>query len=130
MISATIIKIHILKLDIFWKGNFYDNVVEKDSRSLVQAFFKLYDDLDKEYDVYDLEENCKTMWDEGTVSKNVLPIAEDPFGNFICLSINEEDFGTIYFADHEYEDAESGYLFMSKIASSFTEFLNCMYLDD
>ena len=42
--------------------------------------------------------------------------------------LNKEDYGTIYFTDHELEEKETGYLVMSKIASSFTDFLNCMYL--
>ena len=32
--------------------------------------------------------------------------------------------------NHEYEDAETGTLLMDKIASSFSEFLNLLYLDE
>lgn len=68
------------------------------------------------------------MWEEEEISKTTFPFADDAGGNIICMSLNKEDYGTIYFADHELEEKETGYLVMSKIALSFTDFLNCMYL--
>ena len=64
---------------------------------------------------------------EEIISNKTLPIADDPWGNVICISLHEEDYGTVYFANHEFEDTETGYLFTSKISSSFTEFINQLY---
>ena len=113
-----------------WIFDFYDNVIDKYNSSIVRNFFRIYkskDDKDK-YD--NLEKICKVMWKEKTLSKSILPFADDPGGNIICISLDSRDYGTIYFVNHEYEDSETGYLCMSKITSSFTEFLNCMYLDE
>ena len=109
--------------------DFYDKVIEKNNTSLIRSFFRIYE-TKKQLPVYDdLEKICEIMWGEGTLSKKILPIADDPGGNVICLSLDKKDYGTVYFANHEYEDIETGYLFMSKIASNFTEFLNHMYID-
>ena len=60
---------------------------------------------------------------------NILPIANDPGGNLICMSCGEKDYGCIYFWDHENEvdynksgDGDYSNLFL--IANSFNEFID------
>jgi len=36
----------------------------------------------------------------------LLPVAQDEYGNLFCLSLRDEDFGTVWFWDHEEEADE------------------------
>ena len=64
--------------------------------------------------------------EEPRVPTDLVPIARDPGGNLICISIGKDDLGAIYFWDHEMEtegDARNYYENVFLIASSFSEFL-------
>jgi cell wall assembly regulator SMI1 len=49
---------------------------------------------------------------------DVIPIADDPFGNAICLGIRSQGFGKIFFWDHESANDE-----LARVADSFTQFV-------
>lgn len=64
---------------------------------------------------------------QGRIPPNLLPIAEDPFGNLICLSSSGRDEGKILFWDHEQEIPEGlipDYRNIYLIADSFDELVN------
>ncbi len=64
---------------------------------------------------------------------NLLPIANDPGGNLICLSLIGNDLGSIYFWNHDWEaddHEEPTYENIFLIATSFTEFIDSLTLDD
>ncbi|MCX7570161.1 SMI1/KNR4 family protein [Tumebacillus sp. DT12] len=72
----------------------------------------------------DLEVEYTDLLSDERILPHLVPIANDPFGNLICLSVAGEDLGKVYFWDHEIEPKTAGYENMSLIADSFTEFLN------
>lgn len=79
---------------------------------------------------YNSLEQHFAMVREHRVPPNLLPIAGDPGGNLICLSVEGADVGTVYFWDHEEEADDSdpptyGNVFF--IASSFDAFLNGLH---
>lgn len=53
----------------------------------------------------EMEDALENCWgrDEARIPRRLLPIAEDPFGNLICLSLRGEDVGKVYFWHHEEE---------------------------
>lgn len=108
--------------------DFYDEVSELENTSIIRRFFSLY------VDNLVLKNNLKviynTMKNEGIISVDMLPIADDPAGNIISISLNDEDYGSIYYLNHEFEDVETGYLIKSKIAESFKSFIDCLYKDE
>jgi cell wall assembly regulator SMI1 len=64
---------------------------------------------------------------QGRIPSNFLPIAGDPGGNLLCLSISGEDVGNVYFWDHEDEASEGelpDYTNVYFIADSFTDLMN------
>lgn len=68
--------------------------------------------------------------DETRIPRRLLPIAEDPFGNLICLSLRGEDAGKVYFWHHEEEmdqkrrkTGDVNDAAISLIADSFDAFL-------
>ncbi len=61
----------------------------------------------------------------------IFPIARDAFGNLICISCGEKDFGSIYFWDHENEvdyqiENDNNYDNLYSIAKSFNDFINSL----
>lgn len=87
-------------------------------------------------DTYDLINNYHTFKER--IPPNFLPIACDGMGNLVCLSINGNDKGNVYFWQHDAEEliddnehqgyAEDIYL----AAKSFDEFIDSLeiYIDD
>lgn len=66
-------------------------------------------------------ETLEWSWNvfRGRIPERLLPIADDPFGNLFCLSLEGMDAGQILFLDR-YEESESRPYF---VANNFTEFL-------
>lgn len=63
------------------------------------------------------------------IPEKSLPIASDPFDNEILLCADENNYGKIYFGDHETYDPETDYWLLTELANSFTEFIDKLYLD-
>jgi hypothetical protein len=62
---------------------------------------------------------------------NILPIGDDGVGDFICIGISNENYGEIYFFDHEthpYNDPDSKEG-ITKLANSFDEFLTALRIE-
>lgn len=89
------------------------------SNSLIDFFLAIFDG-----NIDNLEIEYRARVAEDRLLPHLVPIANDPFGNLICLSVRGEDQGKVYFWDHEIEPETAGYENMSLIADSFTEFLN------
>lgn len=90
-----------------------------DSSSLINFFHAIYEGR-----IDNLELKYQFLVSEGRLLNKMIPIANDPFGNLICISAEGDDMGKVYFWDHELESEEAGYENMGFIANSFTEFLN------
>jgi hypothetical protein len=75
---------------------------------------------------YSLYEDLLTYKErEKRVPDNLIPIADDPGGNLICLSVSGSDCGKVYFWDHDLESdygEEPDYSNVYFIANSFEEF--------
>jgi cell wall assembly regulator SMI1 len=61
--------------------------------------------------------------------KGVLPIADDPFGNHICLDGRDGRDGPVYFWDHEYEGDTPDDANLYEIAPDLQTFLDSLYED-
>jgi cell wall assembly regulator SMI1 len=73
-----------------------------------------------------LDKNYLRMAALGRIPEKLLPIADDPFGNLICISLAGKDCGAVYFWDHENEpdDGNQEFRNIHLIADSFDEFLS------
>ncbi len=76
----------------------------------------------------DLEYRLKWNYDDfsSRMPPKFLPIGHDPYGNRVCLSLNENDYGWVYFWDHEREQDIPDYSNCYKIAESFTQFIESL----
>jgi cell wall assembly regulator SMI1 len=96
----------------------------KPSGTVVSRFFALAE----ESNLDTLDGKIETFIDSHRMPQWFLPVARDAFGNQICISLAQEDFGTIHFWNHEKEPdhpPEMGpFANTSLIAESFTAFWN------
>jgi hypothetical protein len=62
----------------------------------------------------------------GRIPKNFLPIGVDTMVNLVCLSVAGDDYGKVYFWDHDREvtEGEPDYRNVYLLAESFDEFLS------
>ena len=101
--------------------------------SYIDSFFGKLKDSSK-----DIFYNIKTYKDR--VPSNFLPIGNDGFGNLLLMNLNNENYESIYFWDHENEwdveeyEKETGLKFTEDIkfqnlyllGTSFSDFLNLL----
>ncbi len=78
---------------------------------------------------YDLLNNLKNYQD--IIPSNTVPIAYDTFSNLVLLSVKGQDYGKIYFWDHERgANTDNGevadYSNLTLIADSFEEFISSL----
>ena len=73
--------------------------IEDDADLVINFFLSLGDSK------FNIEEYYLDMViEQKLLPKGILPIGEDAFGNIICLSCRAEDYGVVYFWDHESEN--------------------------
>lgn len=97
--------------------NFIDSDGKK-SNSLVQYFLSIHNE--KSFD--NMELTYEYNINEERIPSYILPIASDPFGNYICISTKEESYGKIYFCDHEAATNNN----LCFVSNNFNEFLNML----
>jgi len=74
-------------------------------------------------DIDDLEEAARAYWPPSRpgdpIDPSFLPIGEEDVGNVICLKVRGEDYGAVYFWDHELAVSVGPY---TRLADSFSEY--------
>ena len=106
--------------------DFFDIAGNFENNSCIRSFFIINEEETNGYD--DLLKIYRIMKEEVMIAENVLPIADDPAGNPICMNLGEDRYGTIYLADSELEDPLTGQLLLNEIAASFSEFFDKLYI--
>jgi len=109
-----------------WGFDFIEAGSSVHTSSVICDFLALNADSGKTYD--DLGKTYKMLVEERQIPPEVLPFANDPGGNYICISTAKGDHGRVCFCNHELEDPETGYMIVSPIADSFSEFIDKCYL--
>jgi hypothetical protein len=98
--------------------DFTDHTGETTS-SRVAWFFGLSRD-----ESYGIEANLDDY--AGRIPSGFCPIGCDPFGNALLLAVAGEDYGSVWFWDHEREVPEAEAANMSRVAVSFRDFLRAL----
>ena len=128
----------------------FDKFCKKNNLNFPQQFSQFlsqYNDGELDVNVVDGYDECCVRYFYGTTSEtysniedvfecfkermpyNCIPIAEAEGGNQVCMSLNPETYGKVYFWDHETMDVDEGekceysILDMPFIANSFDELL-------
>lgn len=100
----------------------YEKSGKPHDMSVIDWFFGIntgayYNDMEERYNMV-LEHRVPSL---------LFPVASDPGGNLICISIEGADTGKVYFWDHEFEAGNDGdtptHVNVFFVASSFNEFI-------
>jgi len=94
----------------------------------VTKFYSISRSTNDDYSIYQNLEIYRNR-----TPKEMLPIAEAPGSNLICLGIEGEYYGKVYYWDHNWEsddDESPAYDNIYLIANSFTDFINSLYKTD
>ncbi len=99
-------------------------ISEKEREDSLHHFYGLHDgpvylNLEQAYESY-----------KARVPTTMIPFADDPAGNAICIGIGSNDTGKIFFWDHELEsedDDEPTYQNVTEISNSYAGFLNSLF---
>ncbi len=100
------------------------NIVKMNNNECYVRCF--YGTSDNEYS--DIEAVYQSYIDR--LPSKCVPLADPDYGNQICISLNDENYGKIFFWDHETMDTEKGedcmlrFEDMELLADSFDEFLD------
>ena len=105
-----------------WEFDFLEIDTLKYTSTIIQEFLVLYNEETTATD--DLRKNYLIVKEENSLPLNFMQIASDPSGNMICICLSDEDYGSVFFANHELETTETGNLVTSIIAKSFSEFVS------
>lgn len=99
---------------------FYD---EEDDGYVVQKFLSIKNDKNHK----DTIEYCiEDFRNDGVFPNWLIPVAYDPGGNYYCISVDKEDFGSVYFWSHDYEVGENIEEYIVYLAESIIEFVEKM----
>jgi hypothetical protein len=92
----------------------------RESTDAVRCFY-----ADCDHTLYSIDKKMQVY--SGRIPDGCLPIACDPFGNQLLLSVAADDYGVIYFWDHERESSRAGGKdSLCLLASSFEEFVESL----
>lgn len=86
----------------------------QDTKERVAEYLLSFSENDK-YNIIEVYNSIKDRFD-----KRLIPIMQDPFGNYICLDFSKQDNQELFFWNHENNSLEY-------ISKSFTDFLNNLY---
>ena len=94
-------------------------MADKKYESLINRFNAIHSEKE-----YNLLAKFQYYQDQKRIPTNMLPIADDPFGNIICMSLSRDDYGSIYFWDHELEVERPQFENIFFISYSFKDFID------
>lgn len=106
--------------------DFYDIVEKNNNTTDIREFYVFYDEDETAFDdIIKVNNNIRV---EKLLPNNCFVITDDSAGNPICIKTSGEDEGNVYFCNQDFEDEDTGYLAMSKVADSFKEFVEKIYI--
>ena len=105
----------------FVTKEFDENVPKLNASRKQQANVRRFFSLKRVATVYE------DIFDDPVLPTGLLPIADDPFGNYFVISINcDDEYGSICFVNHELWEEDTGFWIHSKISASFSDFLSSL----
>ena len=82
-------------------------------------------DVDLFYSLAEIEEDYTDYREDGYIPAAFVPFALSSFGSLLLLYLEDtEEYGSVWFANHELFDAKKGTYTISKVAPSFSAFIS------
>lgn len=73
-----------------------------------------------------VENMLRLLREDEAIPNRLIPFADEDGGNLFCFSVREEDYGAIYYYDHEFEYGEDPEDHVTYLAESITIFINSL----
>lgn len=73
-----------------------------------------------------VENTMRLLREDEAIPDWLIPFADEDGGNLFCFSVREEDYGAIYYYDHEFEYGENPEEYVTYLAESITIFINSL----
>lgn len=85
-------------------------------------------DIDQFYSLEEIEFDYYDYLEDDYIPSTFIPFAISSFGNLLLLYLGDtEDYGGVYFANHDLFDSKTNQYVISKVSSSFSEFIQELY---
>ncbi len=86
-------------------------------------------DIDQFLSLKEIEFTYNDFLDDGYIPNNFVPFAVSSFGNYLLLNLEmSDDYGAVFFSDHDLFDSKKEQYTISKVSSSFSEFINQLFV--
>lgn len=99
--------------------------IKNEDEYVVNYFIPVKND---EIDGMSLGETLRIVSD--ILPKGLVPFADDESGNLFCFSARPDDFGTIYYFDHEFDYGENPSDHIDYLSESIISFINSLAIYD
>lgn len=87
-------------------------------------------DVERFFSLSEIVFEYEDIIDENFIPSKYVPIARTSFGNLILVCIsNDNEYGGIYFSNHDLFDSKNDCFTISKINDSFVDFIHSLYVD-
>ena len=84
-------------------------------------------DIDNFFSFNEIKFEYGDVIDEGYIPSEYVPLARSSFDNLFLIRLDDsESYGSIYFANHDLFDEENNRITISKIADSFSAFVDSL----
>lgn len=88
-------------------------------------------DVEKFLSLSEVSFEYEDILNEDYIPNEYVPIACTSFGNLLLIYVSsEKQYGGVYFANHDLYDSNNDCFTISKVANSFSAFINSLYVDD
>lgn len=108
--------------------DFFDEATGSENTSAIRRFFPLDSEGNEAISPSSIQARDNLL-KESLIPSWLLPIADDPFGNVIGISLRKGDRGSVYYLSHDRADADTGFMLASKLADRFDGFVGLLELD-
>ena len=93
---------------------------EEITQSIDIAEFMSLNDIEFEYD---------EIIDTGDIPQGYLPFGYTSFDNLFLICLNQDNYGAIYYVNHDFFDDSTGRFVISKICNSFSDFIESLVVE-
>ena len=87
-------------------------------------------DIDQFYSLAEIEFEYTEYREDGYIPAEFIPFAISSFGNLLLLYLGDtEEYGSVFFANHDLFDTKTGTYSISKVSPSFLMFISELHSD-
>ena len=100
----------------------FDEIASKTNEKYTQET-----DVELFFSLNEIKFEYGDVLDEGYIPSEYVPLARSSFGNLFLIRLDDSDnYGSVYFSNHDLFDEEKNRITISKVADSFSAFIESL----